>query len=72
MKHQYTLGLITGFCLGCLYFMVPTLIEGFNSPNQTIVEKSKFEVVDNYNGCDVIRWSANGRLAEYKYFLVCK
>jgi hypothetical protein len=33
--------------------------------------KSNFEIVDNYKGCDVVRWN-NGMLAEYKYFLDCK
>lgn len=31
----------------------------------------KFEVVDTYKGCDVVRWT-NNQLAEYKYFLDCK
>ena len=30
----------------------------------------KFEVVDTYKGCDVVRWT-NNQLAEYKYFLHC-
>jgi len=30
----------------------------------------KFEVVDTYKGCDVVRWT-NSQLAEYKYFLDC-
>jgi len=32
--------------------------------------KSNVEVVDNYKGCDVVRWT-NNQLAEYKYFLHC-
>jgi hypothetical protein len=31
----------------------------------------KFEVVDTYKGCEVVRWT-NNQLAEYKYFLDCK
>jgi hypothetical protein len=30
----------------------------------------KFEVVDTYKGCEVVRWT-NNQLAEYKYFLHC-
>ena len=30
----------------------------------------KFEVVDTYKGCEVVRWN-NNQLAEYKYFLDC-
>ena len=33
--------------------------------------EKKFEVVDTYKGCDVVRWNAHN-LAEYKYFLYCK
>jgi hypothetical protein len=32
--------------------------------------EQKFEVVDTYRGCDVVRWHQHG-LAEYKYFLHC-
>ena len=42
-------------------------------PNQlaeVLEPKSNFEVVDNYRGCDLIRWS-NSQLAEYKYVLYC-
>jgi hypothetical protein len=31
---------------------------------------TKFEVVDNYKGCDVVRWTQSN-FAEYKYFLHC-
>jgi hypothetical protein len=31
---------------------------------------SKFEVVDNYKGCDVVRYNA-GNISTYKYFLKC-
>ena len=31
---------------------------------------SRFQIVDKYKGCDVIRWEQKG-LAEYKYFLDC-
>lgn len=65
---NYTLGLFTGFCLCALYFMVPTIIEGFRVKPEA--PKSNFEVVDTYKGCDVVRWT-NHSLAEYKYFLDC-
>ncbi len=31
---------------------------------------SRFQIVDKYKGCDVVRWEQKG-LAEYKYFLDC-
>lgn len=35
-----------------------------------ITPSNKFEVVDKYKNCDLIRWTDSG-LAEYKYFLYC-
>jgi hypothetical protein len=32
--------------------------------------ESSFEVVDTYEGCDIVRWT-NHQFAEYKYFLYC-
>jgi hypothetical protein len=73
MKYsQYTLGLVTGFCLGCLYFMLPAFIDGFRAePVEPPKPKSNFTVVETYKGCDVVRWSQSN-FAEYKYFLHCK
>jgi hypothetical protein len=33
--------------------------------------KSSFEVVDQYKGCDVVRYAPH-QAAEYKYFLHCE
>jgi hypothetical protein len=43
---------------------------GNQKPPQKGVESPRFEVVDKYKGCDVVRWEQAG-LAEYKYFLHC-
>jgi hypothetical protein len=67
---NYALGLFTGFCLAGLYFMLPTIIDGFRTPAEPKPEPQRFEVVDNYKGCDIIRWE-NSMLAEYKYFMRC-
>ncbi len=71
---QYTLGLVTGFCLCALYFMVPPLIESFRTEPAQAVEpapsKSNFTVIEQYKGCDVVRWTQSN-FAEYKYFLHC-
>ena len=32
--------------------------------------KPSAEVVDTYEGCDIVRWT-NHQFAEYKYFLYC-
>lgn len=34
------------------------------------VESPRFEVVDHYKGCDLLRWS-DSQLATYKYVLYC-
>jgi len=33
--------------------------------------KASFEVVDEYKGCDVVRFAPH-QVAEYKYFLYCE
>ena len=73
---QYTLGLVTGFCLAALYFMVPSIIESFKQPEapQPVVEPVEkhgtFTVISEYKGCDLVQWQYN-MLADYKYFLYC-
>jgi len=47
--------------------LVPLLIQ----PPQKGVKPPRFEVVDNYKGCDVVRWEPSG-YAEYKFFLDCR
>ena len=39
-------------------------------PAEALQYKSNFEVVDNYRGCDLVRWTSS-QLAEYKYVLYC-
>ena len=67
---QYVLGLFTGFCLAGLYFMLPAILDGFRTPAEPPKPKTNFEVVANYQGCDIIRWE-NSMFAEYKYFMKC-
>ena len=40
------------------------------SNNDVSELKPSAEVVDTYEGCDIVRWNAH-QLAEYKYFLYC-
>ena len=67
---NYALGLFTGFCLAGFYFMLPAMVDGFRTPAEAQKPKTNFEVVANYQGCDIIRWE-NSMLAEYKYFMKC-
>ena len=76
MKYpQYTLGLVTGFCLASLYFMAPAILESFKQPElQPVAPKSNFEVVDTYSyenrTCSVIRYTTPS--TSWEYFLDCK
>ena len=80
MKYSpYTLGIVTGFCIGALYFMAPAIFESFKQPEppvspQPVVEPVEkhgtFTVVSEYKGCDLVQWQY-GMLSEYKYFLHC-
>ena len=50
-------------------FLVIIFASGIVSVGDTELKPSA-EVVDTYEGCDIVRWTNNG-LAEYKYFLFC-
>ena len=41
-----------------------------SQPAEVFEPKNNFEVVDNYRGCDLLRWTSS-QLAEYKYVLYC-
>jgi len=47
------------------------LIVGALSMNNTPIDEASFEVVDTYEGCDVVRYAPH-QVAEYKYFLYCE
>jgi dTDP-glucose pyrophosphorylase len=76
MKYpQYTLGLVTGFCLASLYFMTPAILDSFKQPEpQPDAPKSNFEVVDTYSyenrTCSVIRYTNPS--TTWVYLLDCK
>jgi hypothetical protein len=61
-------GLAALIVLGVFLIFVFTLGSQQSPPKG--VESPRFEVVDKYKGCDVVRWEQAG-LAEYKYFLHC-
>lgn len=67
MKRMYFWGLITGFGLGCLYFLSSTLLQ---SPQEG-VSPPRFGVVDTYEGCDVVKWNGNNEY-DYQFFLDCR
>ena len=42
-----------------------------NQSSKVLEPKTNFEVVDTYNGCEVVRYAAPSQ-ATYKYFLDCE
>ena len=69
---QYSLGLLTGFCLAGLWFLAPAIVDGFRAkPVEPPAPQSNFTVIEQYKGCDVVRWSQSN-FAEYRYFLHCE
>ena len=69
-NSEYYRTLVIGVIIGA-----STVILGFSifkpeTPTQPQKTQNNFEVVDNYKGCDVVRWALPSH-AEYKYFLHC-
>jgi len=61
------LGVVLGMSFLTLFYMLNVAID----VKEPETSKSNFEVVDEYKGCDVVRWTQSN-LAEYKYFLHCR
>lgn len=61
------LGVVLGMAFLSLFYMVNVALDTKPQPE---TPKSKFEVVDKYKNCDLLRWTDN-QLAEYKYVLYC-
>ena len=70
IKTYFAAGIICGFSFGIMYFIFPAFLEGFRNSPHPKPEPTRFEVVDTYKDCDVVRWSSH-MMAEYKYFLHC-
>jgi len=67
MKYDYALGALSGFAVS----MIISAFSWFgNQPPQKGVESPRFEVVDSYRGCDVVRYEVHS-MATYQYFLDC-
>lgn len=61
------LGVVLGMASLSLFYMVGVALDTKLQPE---APKSKFEVVDKYKNCDLLRWTDN-QLADYKYVLYC-
>jgi len=72
-RNEYARAVALGWFIGvssfALVYMVSIALD-VKEPPQKEVKPPNFEVVDEYKGCDVVRWTQSN-LAEYKYFLHC-
>ena len=68
-SNDYYRAVLLGVIVGMASLSLLVLINP-GEDVKPVEPKSNFEVVDNYKGCDVVRWT-NNQLAEYKYFLHC-
>ena len=62
------LGVVLGTSFLTLFYMVNVAV---NVKDEEVKSKSNFEIVDNYKGCDVVRYE-NPQLANYHFFLDCR
>ena len=60
-----------GIVVGCFsaFILVMIVLAQITTNGEPL--KSSFEVVDQYKGCDVVRYAPH-QVAEYKYFLYCE
>ena len=68
-KHDYQ-RIIYGTTIGVLSLLLLFYMLKLNKSPELLEPKNNFEVVDNYRGCDLLRWT-DSQLAEYKYVLYC-
>jgi hypothetical protein len=66
---EFARGGLVALVVPGVIFIIVLITSNLQSP-QKGVESPRFEVVDKYKGCDVVRWEQKG-FAEYKYFLDC-
>ena len=71
MNKQDYQRIIYGATIGILSLLLVFYMLKPNKSSKVLESKSNFEVIDNYKGCDVVRYSPpNG--ANYHYFLDCQ
>ena len=69
-RHLMNKPVIFGVTVAVLSLLLLFYMLKLNKSPELLEPKSNFEVVDNYRGCDLVRWT-NSQLAEYKYVLYC-
>jgi hypothetical protein len=68
-RQDYYRAVLLGVIVGMGLLSILVLINP-GEDVKPVEPDQKFEVVDTYKGCEVVRWT-NNQLAEYKYFLDC-
>ena len=71
MNKQDYQRIIYGATIGVLSLLLVFYMLKPNKPAEVTESKSNFEVIDNYKGCDVVRYSPPNA-ANYHYFLDCQ
>ena len=66
--NRVTIFRIAVIVIGSIILIFSTMKQ--NQSTKVLEPKSNFEVVDTYNGCDVVRYT-DSSMATYKYFLDC-
>ena len=73
-KNDYYRAVLFGVVLGMGFLSLFYVFLGPEEnvkPAEALDSKGTFEVVDNYRGCDVVRYTVPIE-AKYHYFLICK
>ena len=68
MNKQDYQRIIYGTTIGILSLLLVFYMLKPNKSSKVLESKSNFEVIDNYKGCDVVRYAAPHG-ANYHYFL---
>jgi hypothetical protein len=68
MKYSsYILGVFTGLAVSVLYSMIHIVIEAPETPQKP---QTTFEVIANYDGCDIVKMEKSN-FYEPQYFMRC-
>lgn len=69
-KFDYYRAVLLGVIIGMASLSLMVLIHPGENVKEPVEPKGSFEVVDNYKGCDVVRYTVPIE-AKYHYFLDC-
>lgn len=70
-RIDYYRAVLLGVIVGMGFLSLFMVINPGEDVKEPVSSKSNFEVVDNYKGCEVVRYTPDNS-ARYTYFLDCK